>query len=103
MKRIESKELFWHNSVIQSVTEEESGTLEYRVDYPVDWDRNAFEMRTIRFCGTSNHSIDEIPFEGSVTILEVVELPSEKLELHLKTNAGNRFTTCDHIESDAEA
>ena len=104
MKTISLDELFWHDSLIDSVSSDpEDTTFDYRVEYPVDWEANRFEMRTIRFCNTTSHEIDEIEFAGRITILDATEFSCDGLGVELKTNAGTRRIQCSHMESDAEA
>ena len=106
----------FHDSTIHAVSEAASDgqIVDYIIDFPIDWDNNRFEKRTLRFVDVITHFIEEIPFSGRPCILEVVnhrgvqktiglgrnEIIVQAQKLEMITNAGKRiieFRTCDFI------
>ncbi len=70
------------------------------VDYPVDWENNLFEPRTIAFRDVLNYQIDEGPFFGAPTILDVQDLGpvGSRRNLRIQTNAGVRTLLCANVD-----
>ena len=100
-------EIFWHDSEIESVIELPSkDTMIFNVQYPIDWEKNIFEPRSIVFEGYFSYEIAEMPFEGnpiilSATVLSEVGSPFQQggyFKVHIKTNAGDRFITAKIIK-----
>lgn len=89
-----------------------SQRLELILDFPVDWNNELFEHKMLWFEGVTKYLIEEIPFAGIVTILQVdVErklIPDffvadpeiSKYEILITTNAGSRKIECDDCELD---
>jgi len=70
------------------------------VNYPVDWENNHFEPRTIVFRDVLNYRVDEGPFLGAATILDVQDLGlvGSRRNLRIETNAGARTLLCANVE-----
>ena len=93
-------QIFWHDSEIESVIELPSkDVIIFNVQYPVDWEKNIFEPRSIIFEEYFSYEVAEMPFVGNPTILDA-EILSEVssqfknggfFKVHIETNAGNRF------------
>ena len=95
------KDIWFHDSVIQWVVEDqELDELGFEVSYPVDWENGNFEPRTIVFLGVSRYEVDEIPFAGKVTILDVMQKGTEHglAVVRIETNAGKRSLLCSGVE-----
>ncbi|MFI5162051.1 MAG: hypothetical protein ACHQHN_12290 [Sphingobacteriales bacterium] len=103
----------FHDSVILEVKEfTDYQTIEYLIDFPVDWEKNLFEHRILRFTDVIRYEIEEIPFGSQITILDVNELGTEKADIgtgrnemiiernktELITNAGKRIITFSKCE-----
>ncbi|WP_288128883.1 hypothetical protein [Microbulbifer sp.] len=73
--------------------------LVYNVRYPEDWSQNIFTAKAITFCGYHSHVVEEMPFEGSPTILavSVVKREGGYTTVKLETNSGNRFVTAKSV------
>ncbi|WP_295793103.1 hypothetical protein [Mucilaginibacter sp.] len=76
--------------------------MEFLIDFPVDWENNIFEHRILRFDWVTHYAVNEIPFEGNPTILEVNESVSERgaNRVEFATNAGNRvidYLNCELV------
>ncbi len=100
-------EIFWHDSEVESVIEiPRNDVLIFNVQYPVNWEKNIFEPRSIVFEGCFSYEVSEIPFEGNPTILGASVLsevgsPFQQggfFKVHIETNAGNRFVTAKKIK-----
>ena len=103
----------FHDAQILSVTENsEQHSFEFLLDFPVDWDNNVFERKNLKFTDVITYSIEEIPFAGNPTILNIInfglitkvfgegrnQIVAERTKIEIQTNAGNRiieFVTCD--------
>ena len=103
----EINNIHWHDCVIDSVLElPEKDQLIFNVQYPVDWEQNIFEARSIVFEDYISQEINEIPFSGAPTILnaEVVGELSPLSFYHkyfrvkIETNAGNRFVHAKSVK-----
>ena len=103
----------FHDSKILEVKEITSEQkVDFLLDYPVDWENNIFENRILRFKDVIFYLVEEIPFAGQPTILEVNNLGKikkdygigkNKLEtirnkIEMKTNAGKRIIEFSDIE-----
>src|SRR6476660_3296696 len=86
------------------------------IELCTDWEQSIFEKRTLRFKDVTNYHIDEIPFSGQPTILDIAHLGQSMktwgdgrnqitvlrntIEMH--TNAGKRtieYAACEWINS----
>ena len=96
----------FHDSQILSVTENtQDHYLEFLLDFPTNWQDNIFEKRILRFTEVIFYSIDEIPFFGQPTILEIINfgqvtkswgternhMEATRWKIEIQTNAGNRI------------
>jgi hypothetical protein len=96
----------FHDSRILSVTENtQDHYFDFLLDFPTNWEDNIFEPRILRFTKVIFYVIDEIPFEGQPTILEIVNLgqitkdfgigrnhfEAIRTKIEIQTNAGNRI------------
>lgn len=101
----------FHDSEILRVTENHNQILEFLIDFPTDWNNNIFEYHLLKFHDVISYKVDEIPFAGPVTILEINELKSvakmlghgenaiktTRNKIEMITNAGSRtieYTDC---------
>jgi hypothetical protein len=106
-------DFFIHDSRIISVVENtKDDTLDFFLDYPVDWENNKFEKKILRFNDYLNYEIKELPFSGNPSILEYkdhgeinysigegrnkMEINRRKIEL--VTNAGRRIIEYNSLE-----
>jgi hypothetical protein len=93
--------MWFHDSRIYRVVENaESDELGFEVMYPVDWDNNQFAPRTIVFKDVLRYAVDEGPFAGKPTILEVSEAEQQlgRVSVRIETNAGSRMLLCTGVE-----
>ncbi len=96
----------FHDSQILSVTENtQDHYLDFLLDFPTNWQDNIFEKRILRFTEVIFYNIDEIPFFGQPTILEIVNfgqvtkswgsernhMEATRWKIEMQTNAGNRI------------
>jgi len=99
-----------HDSQILEVKETSDQTLDFLIDVCTDWQNNVFEKRVLRFKDVINYYIDEIPFAGRPTILEIInfgqitktfgtdrnKIEAVRNKIEIQTNAGNRtIEYCD--------
>lgn len=109
-------DISFHDSQILQVTENlKENILVILLDFPTNWEENIFENKILRFTDVIFYNVDEIPFSGSPTILEIVDLGETKKvfgigrnqietlrrKVEIKTNAGNRiieFSKCNFAE-----
>ena len=104
----------FHDSQILEVKETSEQTFEFLLDFCTDWQNNLFERRILRFKDVINYHVDEIPFSGRPTILEMVDfgqitrvfgtginqIEAVRNKIEMQTNAGNRvieFSECELI------
>ncbi len=104
----------FHDAEIIEVREIEEQALDFIIDFCTKWQDNIFEKRILRFKGVINYQIDEIPFSGRPTILEIVDFGqfkkifgtgSNQIEvlrnkIEIQTTAGNRiieYSECELI------
>lgn len=102
-----------HDSVILKVIEDtQNDTIDFILDYPIDWKNNVFEKKILRFYDSLNYSIKEIPFASSPIILDFkdygkiehsvgegknkIDVYRQKIELI--TNAGTRSIEFVNLE-----
>ena len=96
----------FHDSLILSVAENtQEHCLEFLLDFPTNWRDDIFEQRILRFSDVIFYSIDEIPFFGQPTILEIINfgqvtkswgternhIETTKTKIEIQTNAGIRI------------
>lgn len=106
----------FHDALLLEVKEIPSEQqIDFLIDFPTDWSNNLFEKRTLRFKDVVLYSIDEIPFNGQLAIMNImnngtirrtigsaknqIEIIRQRIEIH--TNAGSRiieFSDCEFIE-----
>ncbi|MDY7225333.1 hypothetical protein [Hyalangium rubrum] len=74
--------------------------LHFEVMYPVDWENNVFEPRTIAFLNVLNYRVDEGPFADAPTLLDAHDngLDGEYRSVTLQTNAGTRSLLFRDVE-----
>jgi hypothetical protein len=92
--------IHFHDTLIHRVVEDVArDTLTVEGDYPVDWENNLFEPRSLVFDDVLNYEVHEGPFKGSPTILSAVVIHTEGLRhtIRLETNAGYRQLTCTAV------
>ena len=91
---------FHDTQILRVIEDSEADTLSMEVIYPVDWENNEFEPRTLVFTDAYNYQVHEMPFLGSPMILEVEVLGKNDrwTNLRLLTNAGYRDVTCVSVE-----
>lgn len=94
-------DIHFHDAQILRVVEDTvAGTLSMEVIYPIDWELNKFEPRTLVFADAYNYQVHEMPFWGSPMILDVEILgrTDRWTHLRLQTNAGYRDVSCVSVE-----
>ncbi len=104
----------FHDAEIIEVREIEEQTLDIIIDFCTNWQGNIFEKRILRFKGVINYQIDEIPFSGLPTILDIVDfgqfskifgtgrnqIEVLRNKIEIQTTAGNRaieYSECELI------
>ena len=112
MENIELDDRF-HDSMINQVVENtERDTLEFIINYPVDWENNVFKIKRLVFYDVLNYSVIEIPFATSPCILSMNQLGEIHHEagtgrnkikysrkgLEIQTNAGVRRLEFERFE-----
>ncbi len=66
------EELGFHDSVILEVVENtKDDILDFILKYPIDWDNNKFETKTLRFTDYLIHHVNHYPCAGYPTILSI--------------------------------
>ncbi len=96
----------FHDSGIVSVSENTRDQyIDFLLDFPVNWEENVFEQKVLRFTGVVFYSIDEGPFLGPPTILDIIHhglvtkdwgtgnnhLERIRTKIEIETNAGKRI------------
>ena len=93
----------FHDSTILEVKEMSSEqAIEYLINFPVNWKENIFEHYVLKFKGVLFYLVDEIPFVGEPTILDI-EASKETdtvRKIAIITNAGRREIHYSSIELD---
>ena len=103
----------FHDSQILGVTENTTDhSFEFLLDFATDWSNNIFERRILKFTEVIFYNIEEIPFVGLPTILNIVnfgqiekafgtgrnQISATRTKIEIQTNAGNRiieFSECE--------
>lgn len=68
-------EISFHDSQILKVIENSNGQiLEFIINFPSNWEENIFEHKVLKFEGVIFYNVEEIPFSGLPTILNIVSL-----------------------------
>jgi hypothetical protein len=110
---METIEFAIHDSTILSVIENtQNNTLDFIIDYPVDYDNNVYCEKTLRFYEFLNYEIKEIPFATQPVLLDFndlgeinytigeernkIEIKRRKIELI--TNAGKRLLDYQRVD-----
>ena len=86
-------EIHFHDCVLLKIVENtHDDSLEFHVEYPVDWDNDKYEIRLILFKDVLNYSVQEIPIHGQPTLLDcsVTETKDERRLIKIESNAGSR-------------
>ena len=106
-------EFSFHDATIIEVNEDPATqTLDFLLDFPIDWENNVFKNKVLRFKGAIVYTKKEIPFMGQPAILEVKQLhshkhtyksangtiASSKYKVEIVTNAGSRFIEFNEAE-----
>jgi hypothetical protein len=106
-------ELSFHDATILEVREDTaSQTLDFLLDFPIDWQNNVFENKLLRFKDAIVYIKKEIPFLGRPAIMEIKQLhsrkhtytnaygtvQSSKHKVEIVTNAGSRFLEFNEVE-----
>ena len=106
----------FHDSKILEVREGTvDQTLDFLISFPTSWEENKFEKRILRFYDVIFYCIDEIPFAGQPTILQIYNLGEiakdfgsdkhpfktvrTKIDMHI--NSGSRkieFSRCELLQ-----
>ena len=96
----EINNIHWHDCEIESVVEIPSkDILVFNVQYPENWEQNIFVAKSIIFEEHHSHEVNEMPFDGNPTILDV-SIESEEngfTTLKIETNAGYRLVTAKGV------
>ena len=107
------KEINLHDSQILKVIEDcQNDTLDFILDYPIDYENNIFEKRTLRFHDFLNYKTSEIPFGQLPTILDFSdlgvikysigegksEIEIERYKVEFKTTCGIRALEYKKVE-----
>ena len=107
------KDLNIHDSQILKVIEDsQNDTLDFVLDYPIDYENNIYEKRTLRFHDFLNYRITEIPFGQLPTILDFndlgkikysigegrSEIEIERQKVEFNTNCGIRTLEYKRLE-----
>lgn len=102
----------FHDSQILEVKEIADQTLEFLIDFRTDWDNDIFETRVLRFKNVIKYQIDEIPFAGQPTILNILDFGKQmsvwgegrnrieaiRNKIEIETTAGNRIVVYSECE-----
>lgn len=109
-------DISFHDCQIIQVTENpKENILDFLLDFPTNWEENIFENKTLRFSDVIFYKVDEIPFSGLLTILDIIDLgeinkvfgigrnqiETLRRKVEIQTNAGNRiieFSKCNFVE-----
>jgi hypothetical protein len=113
---IDFDEVAFHDSQILGVIEAtQDQTVDFSLLFPTNWEDNVFEMVTLRFYNVTFYRLDEIPFDGLPTILNIINLGTKSKSIgtepnlidvvrntiEIQTNRGNRtveFTNCELLQ-----
>lgn len=76
-----------HDSQILKVIEDsQNDTIDFILEYPIDYENNIFEKRKLRFYDFLNYNINEIPFAGIPTIIEISEFKTKRYKVGVGKN-----------------
>ena len=95
------EQIWWHDAdIIRVIENVESNELGFEVMYPVDWENNRFEPRTIVFIDVLQYRVDDFPCVGTPQIIEVTQTGEEEGRgaLRIQTNQGTRTLLCSRVE-----
>ena len=98
---MELSEIHFHDSVLRRVIEvTEVDELHMEVEYPVDWQNEQYEPRTIVFKEVLDYEVHEGDVSGSPTILSVEQVgaDAQRVALRIETSAGYRVLKCHSID-----
>lgn len=102
-----------HDSEILFINEDTlSNTIDFVINYPVDWDNNIFEKKTLRFYNCLNYMTKEIPFASRPQILDFKDygeinysvgegrnkIDIKRRKIELITNAGSRILEFEKLD-----
>jgi hypothetical protein len=102
-----------HDSEIICVKEDTlSNTIDFVINYPIDWDNNTFERKILRFHNFLNYMIKEIPFASRPQILDFKDygeinysvgegrnkINIKRRKIELITNAGSRILEFEKLD-----
>ena len=90
---MESEDINWHDAILLEVLEDTGkDMLTFVVDYPVDWNAQRWEKRSIRFMDVLNYEVREAAFHGPPTILgaSVIGRENGRKIIRVETNSGYR-------------
>jgi hypothetical protein len=102
-----------HDSEIICVKEDTlSNIIDFEINYPIDWNSNTFEKKTLRFHNCLNYMIKEIPFASRPHILDLKDygeinysigegrnkIDVKRRMIELITNAGSRILEFERLE-----
>ena len=108
-------EISFHDSQILKVIENPNGQIiDFLIDFPTDWENNIFEQKILRFENVTFYSLEEIPYDGFPTILNIIDLGQNakdystssdewiviRNKVKIETNFGNRiveFSNCKFL------
>lgn len=106
-------DFFIHDSEIISVIEDtKNNTIDFILNYQVDWDNNVFAKKILRFYNCLNYTVKEIPFASRPQILDFKdfgevsysigegrnEIYIKRRKIELITNAGTRILEYEKLE-----
>lgn len=113
-------EISFHDAQILKVVEDsEVQTIDFYLNFPVDWENNHFQKKILRFKDVLVYTKKEIPFAGYPAILDVIGLQNAKhtysklsgdigqsaYKIRIDTNAGQRwieFSSADLLNWETE-
>jgi len=101
LQKMKLEDIHFHDSLIHRVTENtKEDTLSFEVNYPVDWERESYERKIIKFTDVLNYQVHEGPFLGPPTFLEwfIVGNENDRDIVRLETNAGYRQLSFKNVE-----
>lgn len=110
---MEISDLFIHDARILKVIEDtEMDTIDFLLDYPVNWEKNLFEKRVLRFFDPLYYTVSEIPFDGIPAVIQFSDysvvsyklgegintFTAERKKVNIITNAGHRSISFSRFE-----
>lgn len=93
LQTMKLEDIHFHDSVIHRVIENtEDDSLSFEVDYPVDWGKEIYERKIIKFTDVLNYQVNEGPFAGKPTLLDwsIVGNEDDRDIVRLETSTGYR-------------